>query len=148
MESVISLGEQLPDEREPEGEYRKKQTKNRNILKSLDNGLTGIFIVIKEERNFRLHMLAVFLVSLAGWAFKISKFEWFILVIFYGLVMSAEMFNSVLEDVYDLLREEADISYQLTGKGKDIASGAVLVLSFAAVVAACLIFLPRIFELF
>ena len=80
--------------------------------------------------------------------FKINKFEWITLVVFYGLVMSAEMFNSVLEDVYDLLREEADVSYQLTGKGKDIASGAVLVLSFAAVVSACLIFLPRILKMF
>ena len=51
MESLISLGEQLPDEREPEGEYREKQTKNSTIFKSIDNGLTGIFIVIKEETN-------------------------------------------------------------------------------------------------
>ena len=102
----------------------------------------GIFLVVREERHFRFHLLAVCIVSAAGWHFNISLSEWIYLALCFGLVLMAEAFNSAAEAVCDAVTLDKN---PFIKKAKDLAAGAVLIASIAAAVVGALIFFPRFF---
>jgi len=55
--------------------------------------------------------------------------------------MSAEIFNSAIEKLVDIVHPEQN---KKAGLIKDMAAGAVLVLAFAAAVIGFIIFIPKI----
>ena len=119
--------------------------KNPNLLSSLDFALSGIWTAFKEERNMRKHALAAFLAIVFGLVFQISEFEWLFLLLSIFLVFMAEIFNSAIENVVDLASHYH--FSMLAKKAKDMAAGAVLVVSLLAAVIGALIFIPRIWDI-
>lgn len=122
-----------------------RKWKNRTITSSLEFALTGILTAVQEERNLKSHLVSAFLASLAGIIFKISAVEWLFLLLAIFLVICLEIVNSAIENVVDLAS-----SYHfsmLAKKAKDMAAGAVLVMSLYAVLTGLIIFLPKIFAL-
>ena len=71
-----------------------------------------------------------------------GRLEWALIVLAVGLVLSVELFNSALETLFHGL--DADTKGRLVGV-LDIAAGAVLVASGAAVVIGALVFVPKMF---
>ena len=123
----------------------KRKWKNRDLLSSLDFALTGIFTAIKEERNMTKHAVTSLLVLLAGIVFKVSRIEWLFLLLSIFLVIAFEILNSAIENVVDLASHyHFDM---LAKKAKDMAAGAVLVVSLFAAVTGLIIFIPRIWDL-
>ena len=123
----------------------KRKWKNRDLLSSLDFALTGIFTVFQEERNMRKHAVTSLLVVLAGFVFQVSKIEWLFLLLSIFLVIAFEILNSAIENVVDLASHyHFDM---LAKKAKDMAAGAVLVVSLFAAVTGLIIFIPRIWDL-
>ena len=123
----------------------KRKWKNRDLLSSLDFALTGIFTAFKEERNMRKHAVTSLLVVLAGFVFQVSKIEWLFLLLSIFLVIAFEILNSAIENVVDLASHyHFDM---LAKKAKDMAAGAVLVVSLFAAVTGLIIFIPRIWDL-
>jgi len=116
------------------------------VFKSFPHAFRGINLVI-GERNMRVHILAVFVVSLTGIFLKISTGEWLIILLCYALVMSLEAVNTALEDICDKLRDDLGLDYKATRNARDIAAGAVLIGVIFAVIIAVIIFLPKIFTL-
>jgi len=55
------------------------------------------------------------------------------------MVIAAEFFNTAIEFVVDLVSPE---KHPLAGAAKDVAAGAVLILSIAAAIVGILIFSP------
>jgi diacylglycerol kinase len=96
------------------------------------------------SRNMKFHFFMTILVICAGIFFKISLVEWFIVIILIAVVWSAEIFNTAIENAVNLLRDEAGVPYVLTGKAKDLAAGAVLVLAVAAAIIGLIIFYPKV----
>ena len=123
----------------------KRKWKNRDLLSSLDFALTGIFTAFQEERNMRKHAVTSLLVVLAGFVFQVSKIEWLFLLLSFFLVIAFEILNSAIENVVDLASHYH--FSMLAKKAKDMAAGAVLVVSLFAAVTGLIIFIPRIWDL-
>lgn len=103
--------------------------------------ISGIKKAFESELNIRLHVLASVLVLIAGWYFAISNYEWMLVVICIGMVISAEMINTAVEYLVDLVSPGHN---ELAGKIKDIAAGAVLIAAVCALITGLIIFLPKI----
>lgn len=115
------------------------------ILKSISYALQGIVFALKTQRNMKIHLLAILLVSIAAVYFKIASYEWLIILLFFALVVGLELINSALETLADKLHPEQD---KKIGQMKDMSAGAVLVAAIFSVLAASIIFLPKILMLF
>lgn len=113
-------------------------------IKSFGFAFNGILLLIKSEHNFWIHLLAVAITTLAGFFFNLNGNEWISLVFCFGIVLMAEAFNTSIEALADKVSPEI---HPLIKKTKDIASGAVLIVSIMAVIIACIIFIPKISEI-
>ena len=92
--------------------------------------------VFLNENNMRYHVLASVAVVCLGMYLKFNIMEWAAIVPCIGLVWAAEIFNTAIEKLVDLVSPEQNPK---AGLIKDIASGAVLVTSMMALVVGILI---------
>lgn len=122
-----------------------KQTPEKisSPLKFVKFAFRGIYQSVLSERNSRIHWLAAIAVTIAGIFVGLSPLEWCVLVIFYSLVISAEMFNSAIEKLVDKVSPEYS---KMAGIIKDISAGAVLITVIFAIVGGCIIFIPKLFD--
>lgn len=103
----------------------------------------GIWIFLKGTHNAWIHFFLMACAIALGFAFGISPLEWIALVLTFGLVLSAEAFNTAIEIDMDLTSPE----YHPYAKDtKDVAAGAVLLSAIAAFAVGLIIFLPRVLE--
>ena len=72
---------------------------------------------------------------------KLNKIEWCIIAIAIVIVLSAELFNTAIETVVDMISPEKNEKAKLV---KDIAAASVLVLAMGAVIVGAIIFIPKI----
>ncbi|GAA0194687.1 diacylglycerol kinase family protein [Fulvivirga kasyanovii] len=106
-------------------------------LKSFKYAFQGIKFLVKEENNFRYHLLAAVVAITLGFYLQVTTTEWLIIITMIGLVLMAEAFNTSLEKLIDILHPEL---HPKVGKAKDIAAGAVLIIAITAAAAGLLIF--------
>jgi len=111
----------------------------QNWLQSLNCAVEGILLAARSQRNMRAHLLAGVLVVLAGWLGGVSTEDLGLLILAIGLVLSAEVMNSAVEAVVDLLSPEFA---ERARHAKDMAAGAVLTASFGAAFLGLLVFYP------
>ena len=117
----------------------------RKRVLSFKYAFNGLKIMLKEEHNSRIHLVAAILALALGVFLKLSPTEWVLLCMVIGAVFMAELFNSSLENLADIISPDKN---EKIGKAKDLAAAAVLVSALVAVVMACFIFLPKILMLF
>lgn len=117
----------------------------RKFFKSFKYAFEGIHYAFKNDQNLLAHILVAFLVINVSMALKVTPFEMGILGLTIMMVIIAEMVNSAIEKMVDLItkehRQEAKIA-------KDVSAGMVLLTSFAAAIIGSLIFLPYLLRLF
>lgn len=113
-------------------------------LKSFRHASNGFRILIKEEHNARVHILAALLVSITGLTLQINQTEWYVIIILIGWILSMELLNSAIENICDLVSPEHNMFVK---KAKDLAAAAVLVSAVAAVIIGASIFLPKLLTL-
>ena len=118
-----------------------KPFKNKNFLEALKNSINGIILAFKTESNIKIDIVATIFVIIAAIIIKVNYIELLILVLTIALVLFAEMFNSAIENVVDLITEEYNERAKII---KDISAGAVLITSIAAVVVASIIGINKI----
>lgn len=122
-----------------------KKWKNRDLVASMEFAIAGVLTAFKEERNMRKHLVSAILACLAGLVFQISAIEWLFLLLAIFLVISFEIINSAIENVVDLA---SGYHFSMLAKNaKDMAAGAVLVISGYAVLTGLIIFIPKIWKL-
>jgi diacylglycerol kinase len=92
----------------------------------------------------RVHLAAAVCAIALGAGLRIGAADWACVVIAIGLVLTAEALNTVVETLTDLCTSEF---HPLAKIAKDVAAGAVLISSIAAVGVAVAVFLPRILRL-
>ena len=119
-------------------------SKRKKLINSFKYAFSGIASAFKTERNMKIHVLAVVLVTLAGFLFKISKMEWIICIILFGMVISLELVNTAIETTVDIAMPERNEKAKLA---KDISAGAVLVCAFVSVIVGLMIFVPKIYDM-
>ncbi len=111
--------------------------KNKNTFVC---AIDGIKSAIKTERNLKIHCIITIIVIIAGLIFKISPLEWCICLLCIGLVISAELINTAIETTVDMYTREKN---ELAGRAKDIAAGAVFIMSIFPAIIGIIIFLPK-----
>lgn len=112
-------------------------TKGRVL--SFKYAFEGIWTALKDQPNLIFHLLATIVVILFGWFFQITNLEWIILTLTIGIVIAIELTNTAIEEVVNSFTDEIHPSAK---KAKDVAAGAVLIVSIMAVIIGLLIFLP------
>lgn len=113
------------------------------LYKSFGYAFQGIFNTIRTERNIKTHCAAAILVTIFGIWLQISKTEWMICFILFGLILALELVNTAVEATVDLFTEERK---PLAKKAKDAAAGAVLIVAIFAAVIGILIFIPKLLD--
>lgn len=111
------------------------------MIRSFANAFRGIWLLIKSERNFQIHCLALIAVISAGFYFEISPLEWLSVLGISALVLTLEAINTSIEKLCDEVTKERKESIRTI---KDIAAGAVLIAAIISMVIAFLIFWPHI----
>lgn len=115
--------------------------KSKNVINSFKYAFQGVFSAIKTERNLKIHISIMILVIIAGIFLKISKMEWIICIILFGLVIGGEMLNSAIETVVDIAMPEINPKAKFA---KDVAAGAVLIFAISSAIIGLIIFIPKI----
>lgn len=121
----------------------KQENRIRNFRKSLSHAARGFFYALKNERNFQIELLAAMAVLFLIWYFKIKNWEAIILVLMIMWVLVAELINTVMERIVDMLKPRIHPYARLI---KDIMAAVVLISSVVALVVGIIIFLPYLRE--
>ncbi|MNW53013.1 Undecaprenol kinase [compost metagenome] len=99
--------------------------------------LEGIVVSLKTQRNMRVHTVAAVLVILAALFFDLPARDIALLLLVIAFVISAELINTAVEAVVDLVTPEW---HQLAKMAKDAAAGAVFIAAGFAVLIGILLF--------
>ena len=117
----------------------------KSFLSSFGYASEGIKYAMTTQRNMKVHGVAALLVIIAAVVLQVSPMRWLFLLLAITLVITAEMFNTALEAVVDLV--SLDIR-PLAKAAKDTAAGAVLLTAAFAVVVGIVVFYRPLVELF
>ena len=111
---------------------------------SFRHAFDGIVHNVKTQPNFRFHLFAAFLATTLGIVLGIEMFEWIILIFTFNMVIVAEMLNTTIEAMVDLITQERRRDAKVA---KDVSSGMVLVAAILSVIIGLVIFTPKILVL-
>ena len=102
-------------------------------LNSFKVAFKGIWYAIKSESHMRFHLVAGFYIIIFSLFFGLSKAQWGVVLMLIASILTAEIFNTAIEEVCNLSRDSFDPIVRIA---KDVAAGAVLVLAIVAVSVA------------
>lgn len=114
-------------------------------LRSFRYAWQGIRGCVGREQNLSFHLIVTVAVVTLGFGLGITRGEWVAVCLCIGLVISAELFNTAIERLVDLVSPQR---HPLAGQVKDIAAGAVLVCALAAIAVGLIIFVPYLTRIF
>src|SRR3954467_11537586 len=103
------------------------------LLKSFGYAFNGLLLALRKQRNMRIHLLAIGVVTVAGIGLGLSAIEWSVLALTIGMVVVTEMMNTAIELLVDFVSPEFN---EKAGAIKDIAAGGVLLSSIIATLVA------------
>lgn len=111
------------------------------FLQSLKHATRGLIYLLLDEQNFRIHILAAILVLGLAVYLPINYFELLILLLTISFVFMAEIVNTVIEKILDLLHPEFHHQVKII---KDATAGVVLFAAIVAIIIGLFIFIPKI----
>lgn len=117
-----------------------------NLIKAFGHASHGIKRGLLE-RNIKIHLTLGAGALLLSVILKISTFEWLIVLFLIGVVISAELFNTAIEETCNSLRDQLRLDYQSTKLPRDLAAGAVMVMAIASALIGLIIFVPKVLML-
>lgn len=129
--------EPLDTEREPAEKPR------RRWRQKFGDALRGMKWGIRGHSSFFVHFFFAALVVAAAVILRCDLFDWCILVLCIGMVMTAELFNSAIETLFRGLDEATK---ERSWRSLDIAAGAVLLASITAALLGTAVFVHRLIE--
>ena len=112
----------------------------RKLHESFQHALRGLGLCIHGERNFRVHLVAAFYVTIFALMGRASAAEGAILCVCFGLTMGAELMNTAIERLCD---KQASGYDGMVRNAKDIAAAGVFVCALACVAVGLCLFLGR-----
>ena len=118
----------------------RKSLHPRSRLASVGFALSGLRSLLRQEPNIRLHALATLAAVGLGFYRHLARMEWIALIGVIALVWITEALNTCIEELCNLVVGEA--MHPKVKLIKDIAAGAVLLASIAALVTGAILFLP------
>lgn len=117
------------------------KTEQRAHLDSFKDAFAGLAWSAKTQPNFKIHLLLAGAAILLSWFLQITLVEFAIILFAIVLGLTAEMINTSIESMTDLITTE----YRQSAKiAKDVAAGMMLTAAIGAVLVALVIFIPHI----
>lgn len=113
-------------------------------IKSVGFAVKGAFKLVSTEHSIMVQFSIMLLMIFAGFYFHISRIEWMLQVLAFGLVLGIEGVNTAVEKIADFIHPEF---HDRIGFIKDIAAGAVLFAASSALTVGALIYVPKLFNL-
>ena len=113
----------------------KKQ--HSSFAKSIRFAMRGLLAAVKGERNFRIQLCAFAVVVALGFFLRLTTLEWVAVLVCSAMVLGAELFNTAIEAVVDLVSPDFN---ELAGKAKDVSAAAVWVIALFAAVVGIIVF--------
>lgn len=110
---------------------------------SFFNAFRGVFLMLKSERNFQIEVVAFLINLFLIFYFNLSTFDAALILIISIGVLSAEIFNTAIEKICDVVQPEFD---KRIGFIKDISAGAVLLTTLASVIVGMVVYWKYIFN--
>jgi len=120
---------------------RRSAIPRTSFLRSFSFAGQGVWHVVRTQRNMRVHLAAAAAVIVLALILRVGAVDWACLLGVIGLVLTAEALNTVVEAIVDLCTDEF---HPLAKIAKDVAAGAVLISSVAAIGVGIAVFLPRL----
>ncbi|MBA4398831.1 MAG: diacylglycerol kinase [Anaerolinea sp.] len=115
----------------------------RGRLFSFKYAFSGLRYVIISQRNAWIHAAVTLLVVILAAMLSLTLQDWGLLLLAIGLVWTAEIFNTALEALVDLVSPQP---HPLAKIVKDTSAAAVLVSAIISIMIGLLILLPPLVE--
>lgn len=114
-----------------------------SLLTSFSHAVRGLGYVLRLERNARIHLFLAMMALVLGLVLDVSNLG--LAAIFFAIVLVflAEIMNTAIEKTLDLIDLNHNGKIKLI---KDMAAGAVLVTSVAALIIGTMILAPPLME--
>ena len=100
-------------------------------MKSFRYAFLGIITAFRSQHNLWIHLAATLVVICLGFVFHLTMTEWMLITFAIGLVWVAEILNTAIETLVDMVSPEYN---EKAGRVKDLAAGAVLIAAIIAIV--------------
>jgi diacylglycerol kinase len=113
------------------------------FIRSFGYAFAGLAYVFKTQLNFKVHCFALVITTLLGFYLDLSVPEWLWILLACGLVLMAELFNTALEVLVDLVSPEIHPKAKII---KDVSAAAVLITAMTAVGIGLFIFIPKLIQ--
>lgn len=113
--------------------------------RSFGFAIQGFRFTLRSERNIKVMLLGFALAIIAGFIVSLSAMQWAIVLLCCGVVIMAELFNTAIETIVDLVSPEY---HMLAGRAKDIAAAAVYILCMFVAVIGLIIYISAIMAKF
>ncbi|QDT52267.1 Undecaprenol kinase [Caulifigura coniformis] len=123
----------IPDESRPLG--------RTTLLNAFRVAFSGFAYALRTQRNLQIHVAIAGIVVTAGLFFGLNRLEWCLIIVCIGLTGTAELLNTSVEVLVDLLSPEY---HERARVAKDVAAAAVLCSALASAVVGVLVFGPRL----
>lgn len=124
---------------------RDKRSRLVRFLRSFLYASQGFRYLIKNEQNFLFHLLAGFVVVIAGIVLGLSAIKMCVLLTVIGIMLSLEALNTGVERTIDLITEE---EHPIAKVAKDVSAAAVFLFAVISVIIGVLLFFEPIAQLF
>ncbi len=118
--------------------------KAKSLKESFSFAWRGFCHCFANERNFRIHLVSGVAVLFFALFLDLSLTEFALLLLLVAMVIASEMFNTVVENIIDLISPEY---HPLAKVIKDVAAGAVFFVCVTAVLIGVVIFVPHLYQL-
>ena len=115
----------------------------KKFIYSVQVALRGVKQFFSRERNGKIQIAFGAAAIILGITVSISSFQWLIVLLCIGLVISLEMINSAIERYCDLVTTDFHPGIKII---KDVAAGAVLVASITSLIIGLIIFIPALVQ--
>jgi diacylglycerol kinase len=119
--------------------------KSQGFFNTFKNARKGMRLSLKSEQNIRVHIICGALALALGFALHFSAVRFCILLLTIVMVISAEMMNSAIEFALDSIYHNK--YSRMVGMAKDIAAGAVMIVTVVALMVGTLLFVPPIYKI-
>jgi diacylglycerol kinase len=112
-------------------------------LKSFRYACEGLNAFFASQHNAIIHLVLTIVAFIAAIFYNVSKTELMAVIIVSALVWSAELFNTAVEKLVDLVSKDFDPRIKFI---KDVSAAAVLLSAIAALLTGAIIFIPKLLQ--
>ena len=99
--------------------------------------------MFKAEQSFRIQVVGAVCAVIASTVFQISTYQFLIVLLLIGAVLTLEIINTIFERLVDSFQPRI---HPIVRDIKDIMAGAVLIASIVSLVVGIVIFWPYLAE--